>query len=159
MNDFDIGKDLQDAYNEGYKDGLIDLANKYKLDERGGSEMKYELGDRVKIRKHWKTRNQLEQINKLGIDDLENYLMSDDMVGDCIKLLRHAKEPIDEIGFIAGIRQIKTEYRLTYSDGNECTEGHIYQEDSKHEQIYLVATRMNCFRKVSFEDIEYVGGN
>jgi len=28
MNDFDIGKDLQDAYNEGYKDGLIDLTNK-----------------------------------------------------------------------------------------------------------------------------------
>lgn len=27
MNDFDIGKDLQDAYNQGYKDGLTDLEN------------------------------------------------------------------------------------------------------------------------------------
>ena len=48
--------------------------------------MKYELGDKVRIKKHWKRQNQTEQLEKMGISDLEDYLMSDEMVGDCMHL-------------------------------------------------------------------------
>ena len=39
--------------------------------------MKYELGDRVRVKKYWKRRDQSDQLKKLCIDDLERYLRSD----------------------------------------------------------------------------------
>lgn len=130
--------------------------------------MRYELGDKVKIKAHWRKANYSKQLEDRGIEfyenSLEDYLGSDDMAGDYIRLLKHEKVNIDEIGLIVGTRQIKTEYDLMMEyhgyvgDGryNELDEPYIYQENSKHEKIYLVATRMNCLRKVSFEDIEYI---
>ena len=41
--------------------------------------MKYELGDRVRIKNHWKRQSQTEQLEKMGIPELEDYLMSDEM--------------------------------------------------------------------------------
>lgn len=129
--------------------------------------MKYELGDRVRIKKHWKRRDQSDQLKKLCIDDLETYLRSDDMAGDTLWLDKYHKNTIDETGLIVGIRAIKVRYSLwhDYQDSYETGMGMmpkvdtIGQESAEYEKVYLVATRMNCLRRVSFEDIEYVGGS
>ena len=57
--------------------------------------MKYELGDRVRIKKYWKRQNQTEQLQKMGISDLEEHLMSDEMAGDSIHLDKLKKEPLE----------------------------------------------------------------
>ena len=57
--------------------------------------MKYELGDRVRIKKHWKKQSQTEQLEKMGISDLEEHLMSDEMAGDSIHLDKLKKEPLE----------------------------------------------------------------
>lgn len=124
--------------------------------------MKYELGDKVRIRAHWRKADYSSQLENKGIKDLEEHLVSDDMAGDYIRLRKNEKVAIDEVGLVVGTRQIKTEYDLMLEydawDG-PLSEPYIYQIDSKHERVYLVATRMNCMRRVSFEDIEYVGGD
>lgn len=128
--------------------------------------MKYELGDKVRIKAHWRKANYSKQLEDKGIgffeDSLKHYLDSDEMVGDHVNLKKFEKAEIDETGLIVGTRQIKTEYNLMLEydawDG-PLSEPYIYQEDSKHERVYLVATRMNCLRRVSFEDIEYIGGD
>lgn len=119
--------------------------------------MKYELGDRVRINYHWKRQSQPKQLEEMGISELEYYLMSDEMAGDSIHLDKFKKERIVETGFICGIREFKTSYDLMFvSDEPYRSEG-IRQVEEKHSITYLVATRMNCLRRVSFEDIEYIG--
>lgn len=127
--------------------------------------MKYELGDRVRVKKYWKRRDQSDQLKKLCIDDLERYLRSDEMAGDVLWLDKFHKNIIDEVGLIVGIREIKVRYSLwrNYQDSYETGMGmmpevdRIDQESAEYKKVYLVATRMNCLRRVSFEDIEYVG--
>lgn len=130
--------------------------------------MKYELGDRVKISKHWKKVDQSEQLTKQGINYLGEYLRSEEMQGDSVEIDRLQKFPIEEVGLIVGVREIKVRYGLThcwedsYDTGvgmmPEVDEIRIDEHLDKFEKIYLVATRMNCLRRVSFEDIEYIGG-
>jgi len=119
--------------------------------------MKYELGDRVRIKNHWKKQSQMEQLEKMGISELEYYLMSDEMQGDSIHLDKFKKEPIDEVGFICGMREFKTSYDLMYEFDNPYIKDGIRQIKEHLSKTYLVATRMNCLRHVSFEDIEYIG--
>ena len=118
--------------------------------------MKYELGDRVQINSHWKRQSQTEQLEGMGISDLEDYLMSDEMAGDSIHLDKFKKEPIEEVGYICGIREFKTSYDLMYEFDNPYLKDGIRQTGEKLTKTYLVATRMNCLRRVSFEDIEYI---
>lgn len=121
----------------------------------------YELGDRVRIDLHWKRKNQAEQIREKGLpEDLENYLKSDDMVGDSVEFDKYQKEPIDEVGYIVGSREIKVRYSLmNVSDDSYDMPptDEIRQVSDRYEKIYLVATRMNCIRKVSVENITFLG--
>ena len=118
--------------------------------------MKYELGDKVRIKQHWKRQSQTEQLEKMGISELEDYLMSDEMAGDYIHLEKFRKEPIDEVGTICGIREFKTSYDLMYEFDHPYIKDGIRQIKEHLSKTYLVATRMNCLRRVSFEDIEYI---
>ena len=118
--------------------------------------MKYELGDRVQINHYWKRQNQTEQLEKMGISDLEDHLMSDEMAGDFMHLDKYKKEPIEEVGYICGMREFKVNYGVTYVFDEGHLDVGIRQMDEKYVKAYLVATRMNCLRRVSFEDIEYI---
>lgn len=118
--------------------------------------MKYELGDRVRIKKYWKRQNQTEQLERMGISDLKDHLMSDEMAGDSIHLDKFKKEPIEEVGYICGMREFKVNYGVTYVFDEGTLDVGIRQMDEKTVKAYLVATRMNCLRRVSFEDIEYI---
>lgn len=129
--------------------------------------MKYELGDKVRITQCWKNANFQEQAIAKGItgeDALKEYLESDEMAGTTLSFDKHRKYPIDETGIIVGIRKIKTRYGLwhVYQDSFDTGMGimpevdRIEQESATYERIYLVATRMNCLRKVSFEDIVFI---
>lgn len=127
--------------------------------------MRYELGDKVRIKKHWKRADQWEQLKEMGITDLDDYLGSDDMAGDTVEIKKYQKETIEEVGFVAGVRSLKHSYELmhVFEDAFETGVGimpevdEVRQVASEHEKVYLVATRMNCLRRVSFEDIEYIG--
>ena len=119
--------------------------------------MKYELGDKVRINYHWKKQSQTEQLEKMGITKLEDHLMSDEMAGDYIHLDKFKREPIEEIGYICGMREFKINYGLTYAFDEPHVGDGIRQMDEEYTKTYLVATRMNCLRRVSFEDIEYIG--
>lgn len=129
--------------------------------------MRYELGDKVRIKKHWRRINQSGQLRSYGIEDLEKHLRSDDMQGDTIELKKFHQVSIDEVGLIVGIRSMKHSYELMHiwEDAFDTGVGmmpevdEIKQVGSEHENVYLVATRMNCLRRVSFEDIEYIGGD
>lgn len=130
--------------------------------------MKYELGDKVRIRNHWKKVDQSEQLTKQGINYLGEHLRSEEMQGVSVEIDRLQKFPIEEVGLIVGVREIKVRYGLTHcwedSYGTEwgmapgIDEIRIDDHLDKFEKIYLVATRMNCLRRVSFEDIEFIGG-
>ncbi len=124
--------------------------------------MKFELGDKVRINQYWK-RTPLPH-------DFVDFLKenSDELVGIGVKYSKYKKTSIKEVGIIVGKRQQKISTTLSW----EFEEGIDYayfgkgpdfegvrQLDSEHIEIYLVATRMNCLRRVSFEDIEYVGGD
>ena len=119
--------------------------------------MKYELGDRVRIKKHWKKQSQTEQLEKMGITELEDHLMSDEMAGEYIRLDKYKKEPIEEVGYICGIREFKTSYDLMFASDEPYRSDGVRQVQEQLSKTYLVATRMNCLRRVSFEDIEYIG--
>ena len=119
--------------------------------------MKYELGDRVRIKKHWKKQSQTEQLEKMGITELEDHLMSDEMAGEYIHLDKFKKEPIEEVGYICGIREFKTSYDLMFISDDPYVKDRVRQIEEQLTKTYLVATRMNGLRRVSFEDIEYIG--
>ena len=119
--------------------------------------MKYELGDRVRIKKHWKKQSQTEQLEKMGITEIEDHLMSDEMAGDYIHLDKFKKEVIEEVGFICGIREFKTSYDLMFISDDPYVKDRVRQIEEQLAKTYLVATRMNGLRRVSFEDIEYIG--
>ena len=118
--------------------------------------MKYELGDKVLIKKHWQRKGATEQLKLQGISDLEKHLMSDDMAGDYVRIDKYKKESIREVGFICGIREFKTSYDLEYIFEEPYVKDGIQQMNYQTEKVYLVATKMNTLRRVSFEDIEYM---
>ena len=121
--------------------------------------MIYELGDKVRIIKYWK-RNPMPY-------NWEEHLKenAEDLAGRGIDFDKFVKTTCDEIGYICGRRSLKISTTLSYEfdDGIDFGgvgyqlpwEG-IRQLDSKHVIVYLVATRMNCLRKVDFEDIEFL---
>lgn len=127
--------------------------------------MKYELGDKVRIKKCWMPADRDKQLEAYGIDPykLEEYLRTDEMVGDTISLNKFEKRLVDEAGIVVGIRKIKSVYRIwhRYDEAFDTGMGimpeidRICQESAEYEVVYLVATRMNCMRKVSFEDMTY----
>ena len=119
--------------------------------------MKYELGDKVRIKNYWKRQSQTEQLERMGISELEDHLMSDEMVGEYIRLDKYKKEPIEEVGYICGIREFKTSYDLMFVSDEPYRSDGVRQVQEQLSKTYLVATRMNCLRRVSFEDIEYIG--
>lgn len=118
--------------------------------------MKYELGDKVRINKYWKLQNRDEQLKSRGIEDLDSYLMSDDLAGDYLHIKKYKKENIEEIGYVCGVRFLKVSYDLEYICDEPHTKDGIQQIDYQSEQVYLVATKMNTLRRVSFEDIEFI---
>lgn len=118
--------------------------------------MKYELGEKVRINKYWKRQNREEQLKNRGIEDLESYLMSDDAAGDYLNIKKYEKEKNEEFGYICGIRFLKVSYDLQYICDEPYIKDGIQQLDYKSEQVYLVATKMNTLRRVSFEDIEHI---
>lgn len=123
--------------------------------------MKYELGDKVKITKYWR--------KKILPEGFEDYLKEnqEEFAGGGVEYKKYEKINVEEIGYISGIRQQKISTTLSWEleEGMDFGEfgtapdfEGIRQLDSKHIQVYLVATRMNCLRRVSFEDIEFLGG-
>lgn len=130
--------------------------------------MKYELGDKVKIKQHWKRANYIDQLLKMGFDsqeELETHLRSEEMAGDAVSFVKHVKVPVNEVGIVIGVRRIKTEYRIWHLYQEPFNTGmgmmpeidRIEQESAEYEKVYLVSTRMDCLRKVSFEDIQFIG--
>lgn len=116
--------------------------------------MKFELGELVRIKKHWKRQDITKQLELKGITDLENHLMSDDMAGDYVHIDKYKETIIDEVGFICGKRYLKTSYDMQYICDEPYIKDGIQQMDYQTRKIYLVATKMNCIRKVSLKDIE-----
>lgn len=129
--------------------------------------MRYELGDKVRIKKYWRQISQSGQLKSYGIDDLEQHLRSQDMQGDTMWFDKFIKVETNEIGLIVGERTIKIRYSLwhDWQDAYDTGMGtmpeidKISQESAEFKKVYLVATRMNCIRRVSFEDIQYIGGD
>ncbi|EUJ24248.1 hypothetical protein MFLO_15713 [Listeria floridensis FSL S10-1187] len=119
--------------------------------------MRYELGDKVRIKKilaqkkvcHTTSKNDFEKIQKKKK-----------------KFYKYTLVDCDETGFIVGIRSLKISTTLiwTFEDsinfgvGSSPEYEGVRQRDSEHISIYLVATRMNCFRRVNQADIELLEG-
>ena|SRR5699024_360369 len=66
-----------------------------------------------------------------------------------------------EQGFICGIRRgIKVFHKLDWSEGTDVGVGIVdegfYTHSQIYEDMYLVATRMNCIYRVSKEDIKLI---
>lgn len=127
--------------------------------------MKYELGDRVRIKKHWKRKGLYDGLPFLG-KSLEEYLTSDEMAGSSYKFNKYLKGPLYEVGLIVGVRTIKVsadfmwdeEHEVDYGEfGTQVYKARINQTEASYEKNYLVASGMNCLRRVSFEDIQYIG--
>lgn len=121
--------------------------------------MKYELGDKVKIKACYKRQNLIEQMKKDGVEqDLESYLFSDEMAGSYYKFIKYRRKEIKEEGYICGIRTIKIEADLMAQHEDEIywESARVYQEDFKMKKLYLVATQMNVIRYVDFNDIQYI---
>ncbi|MBC2115713.1 hypothetical protein [Listeria booriae] len=120
--------------------------------------MKYELGDRVKIKKHWKREPLPYNLDEM----LEE--QRDEIAGAGIKFDKYLKAQCNEEGFICGTRSLKTSTTLSYEHHDAIDVGvgmipekeGVEQMDSEHVKVYLVATRMNCLRKVSKEDLEFI---
>lgn len=121
--------------------------------------MKYELGDLVKIKAHYKRQNLSKQMQQEGIgQDIESYLFSDDMAGDYYRFIKYKREELDERGYVCGTRTIKIEADLSAQHEDETYWGsaRVYQEDFKMKKFYLIATNMNTIRYVDFNDIQYI---
>lgn len=123
-----------------------------------GEEMKYELGDYVKINKRWK--KQVYPRVFIDEDDFYNYCEKKGH-DDGFPIATMKKIECKEVGFICGFRhQIKTFHRLDWSEGVDVGIGVVgqgfYTHDENYEDVYLVATRMNCIYRVSKEDIQLI---
>ena len=69
--------------------------------------MNYELGDRVRIKKHWKKQSQTEQLEKMGITKLEDHLKSDEMAGDYIHLDKFKKNQSKKLVISAELESLR----------------------------------------------------
>ncbi|EAC8477265.1 hypothetical protein JH67_02905 [Listeria monocytogenes] len=116
--------------------------------------MKYELGDKVKIRKYWRRKSLPAH--------LEEQLKQEEE--EVIKFDKYELVECDEIGYIAGARSLKVSTSLVWTFEDSVDTGlrtisefeGVRQTDSDHVDIYLVATRMNCFRRVNKSDMELI---
>lgn len=119
--------------------------------------MKFNIGEKVAISQRWRKRTLP--------DGWQNYLKEnqDEFAGSGVHYLLYEKTAAKEIGFICGKRQQKISTTLSWEieDGIEYGEfgtgpyfEGVRQLNSEHIEVYLVATRMNCLRRVSAEDIE-----
>ena len=118
--------------------------------------MRYELGDYVKIKKRW-----MKQKYPVFFESEDDYFAycEEKSHDDGIPITIMKKIEHIEQGFICGIRhQIKTFHKLEWSEGVDVGVGiageGFYTHDEKYEDMYLVATRMNCIYRVSKEDIQ-----
>lgn len=126
--------------------------------------MKFELGDKVNIKSYWKKKDRDRQLERQGITDLEKHLMSDEMAGGTLWINKYEIEPVDEVGYVVGIRSLKTSYTLSYVVEDSLDVGvgimpgyeGVRQQDAFSRKVYLVATKMNCIRRVNFEDMTYI---
>lgn len=122
--------------------------------------MKFEIGDYVAISKRW-TKSEKEAPAFGGAKDFYEWCEKHNDDDPIIEIKKLKKILVEEKGFICGFRSnVKTDYTLSYEDGVDTGYGiageGIHQIDSKHIDVYLVATRMNCIRRVSKEDIKLI---
>lgn len=128
---------------------------------RGGTELKYELGDFVEISKRWQKQDYPVYFETE--EDFFDYCEKNNFdEGIPITIMRKINH--SEKGFICGKRNgIKTSHMLDWSEGVDVGIGiagrgfHIYGQE--YEDVYLVATRMNCIYRVSKEDIRLIKDN
>lgn len=123
--------------------------------------MKYELGDYVRFNKRW--QKQPYPVVFEGEKDFFEYLDKHDLDEGVPMTLLKKIEHIEQ-GFICGKRNmIKTEHTLDWSEGTDVGIGIVgkgfYTSDEKYEDMYLVASRMNCIYRVSKEDIKLIKDN
>lgn len=122
--------------------------------------MSYKLGDKVVISKRWRKQTLP--------DGWQDYLKEnqEEFAGGGVRYDLYTKVPVKEVGFICGKRQQKISTTLSWEieDGIDYGEfgvapdfEGIRQLDAEHIEVYLVATRMNCLRRVSVEDIVICG--
>lgn len=123
--------------------------------------MRYELGDYVGIKKRW--QKQPYPITFDGYDDFYEYC---DKHGydEGIPMTLMKKVDHVEKGFICGMRHgIKTFHMLDWSEGVDVGVGiageGFHAHSQEYEDVYLVATRMNCIYRVSKEDISLIKDN
>lgn len=124
--------------------------------------MKYELGDKVRIKACYKRQKIAEQMEQDGIEqDIDDYLFSEAMEGVSYNFIKYKREETNEEGYICGTRTIKIEADLMAQHEGEVywADDRIYQEDYKMKKFYIVATRMNIIRYVDFDDIQYIYGD
>ena len=118
--------------------------------------MRYELGDYVKINKRW-MKQEYPAIFENDKDFFEYCEKNNHDEGIPITIMKKV-EHIEQ-GFICGKRnQIKTFHVLDWSEGVDVGIGianhGFYTHSEIYEDVYLVATRMNCIYRVSKEDIQ-----
>ena len=128
--------------------------------------MKLEIGDKVRISGYMR-KTPLEWPTK-DKQSLEDYLKDheDDFAGEGQHFEKFKLVPIYETGIICGKRSLKTSMTLSWEEeegvdvGIGVTPGFIgiRQWDATHVEVYLVATRMNCLRRVPVDRLKYVGG-
>lgn len=122
----------------------------------GDDCLRYELGDYVKINKRWQKQSYPRIFE--GEDDFFKYCdesgHDDGLPITIMKKIEHIEQ-----GFICGVRRgIKVFHCLDWSEGIDVGIGFagqgFYTHDEIYEDMYLVATRMNCIYRVSKEDIK-----
>lgn len=118
--------------------------------------MRYELGDKVAITKYW---------DKVPIKEMATKATSlyDEEDDANVQVDRIIKKDCREIGYVCGVRNIVdtveygTEAASNEFDTHLFDEVHwIYGTETK-KQVYVVATNMSGLRRVSFEDIKFIG--
>ncbi|GAA3722975.1 hypothetical protein GCM10022378_11290 [Salinicoccus jeotgali] len=122
--------------------------------------MKFEIGDYVEISKRWTKPKRGVPVFE-GQKDFYEWCEKHNDDDSMVEIKKLEKVTAKEKGVICGFRNnVKTDYTLSYEEGVDTGFGiageGIHQIDSKHIDVYLVATRMNCIRRVSKEDIQLI---
>lgn len=104
--------------------------------------MKFEIGDKVSVLTYYKRSTEFS-----GGETLDEALDKAD--GEGVEFTKYVKKelPYREYGVVCGKRTIKISGVLE-EDDNPYFGGHPKQTSAQYREVYLVATRMNCLRKV-----------
>ena len=111
--------------------------------------MKYELGDKVRISAYWK------KVDTKKMDELAD-AEYDEETEENVKLNRIEKRYCNEVGYVCGLRNVVETVEYGFGEDYDFDALHWLNGTETLRQVYLVATRMNGFRRVSKEDMVFI---